>query len=256
MTGPDGIALTGISKTFRGRGKTVEALRDVTLSCPPGSFTAIIGPSGCGKSTVMRIALGLETADGGVVRIDGESPKTATRAGLTGVAFQDAALLPWRSVRRNIEVPLQIIGQKLRDHAEQVQAMIELVGLKGFENSLPGELSGGMRQRVAIARALVTHPRVLFMDEPFGALDQILRRQMNVELQRVWSETGSTALLVTHGVDEAVFLADRVVVMHGGPGRIVETISVPFERPRKPELFSDNAFHRLNDRIVEILHGG
>ena len=145
---------------------------------------------------------------------------------------------------------------RIADHAERVQGMIELVGLKGFENALPGELSGGMRQRVAIARALVTHPQVLFMDEPFGALDQILRRQMNVELQRIWTETGSTALLVTHGIDEAVFLADRVVVMHANPGRIVEVIDVPFERPREPPLFSDPAFHKVCDHIAEVLHGG
>ena len=156
MTAPDGISLTGVGKTFRGRGKTVEALRDLTLSCPPGSFTAIIGPSGCGKSTVMRIALGLETADAGEVLIEGDTPAAATRAGLTGVAFQDAALLPWRTVRRNVEIPLEVLGQRPRDHREQVHALIELVGLKGFENSLPGELSGGMRQRVSIARALVS----------------------------------------------------------------------------------------------------
>lgn len=254
MTQPDGISLDGVSKTFAGRGRVVEALRDVTLSCPPGSFTAIIGPSGCGKSTVMRIALGLESADRGAVRVAGEPPLEAARDGVTGVAFQDAALLPWRSVRRNIEVPLEVLGRK--PDAAHVQAMIELVGLKGYENSLPGELSGGMRQRVAIARALVTHPQVLFMDEPFGALDQILRRQMNVELQRIWAETGSTALLVTHGIDEAVFLADRVVVMHAAPGRIVDVIDVPFDRPRKPPLFSDPAFHKVCDHVAEVLHGG
>ena len=255
MNNPDGISLSGVYKTFEGRGKTVEALHDVTLNCPPASFTAVIGPSGCGKSTALRIALGLETADKGEVLINGEAPIIAAKSGKTGVAFQDSALLPWRSVRRNIEVPLEVIGLNRKAHASQVQAMIELVGLKGFENSLPGELSGGMRQRVAIARALVTEPTVLFMDEPFGALDQILRRQMNVELQRVWQETESTALLVTHGIDEAIFLADRVAVMHGNPGRIVEIIDVPFARPRHPDLFSDPAFHALTDRIASVLHG-
>lgn len=256
MAAPDGIALSGVCKTFSGRGKVVEALRDVSLSCPEGSFTAIIGPSGCGKSTVMRIALGLESADAGTVRIAGQASLDAARAGVTGVAFQDAALLPWRSVRRNVEVPLEVLRRSRSQAASHVQDMIELVGLKGYENALPGELSGGMRQRVAIARALVTHPQVLFMDEPFGALDQILRRQMNVELQRIWAETGSTALLVTHGIDEAVFLADRVVVMHAGPGRIVDVIEVPFERPRKTALFSDPEFHHVCDHIAEVLHGG
>jgi len=255
MSSPDGISLAAVRKTFHGRGKTVEALRDITLDCPPGSFTALIGPSGCGKSTVLRIALGLESPDGGAVRIAGKEPAMATKSGITGVVFQDAALLPWRTVKRNVEVPLEVLGRRRADHRARVEAMIALVGLAGFENALPGELSGGMRQRVAIARALVTQPQVLFMDEPFGALDQILRRQMNVELQRIWSETGSTAILVTHGIDEAVFLADRVAVMHGGPGRIVETIDVPFARPRGPGLFAETAFHKLNDRVAEALHG-
>jgi NitT/TauT family transport system ATP-binding protein len=256
MAAPDGIALSGIGKTFAGRGKVVEALRDLSLSCPAGSFTAIIGPSGCGKSTVMRIALGLEAPDRGTVAIAGQPPLQAARAGVTGVAFQDAALLPWRTVRRNVEVPLEVLGRPRAAAAGHVDHLIGLVGLKGFENALPGELSGGMRQRVAIARALVTNPQVLFMDEPFGALDQILRRQMNLELQRIWAETGATALLVTHGIDEAVFLADRVVVMHAAPGRIVEVIDVPFARPRQPALFSDPAFHRICDHIAEVLHGG
>jgi NitT/TauT family transport system ATP-binding protein len=255
MPTPDGISLSGVYKTFEGRGKTVEALHDVTLHCPPASFTAVIGPSGCGKSTALRVALGLETADAGEVLINGEAPIKAAKSGKTGIAFQNSALLPWRSVRRNVEVPLEVIGLNRKAHATRVQAMIDLVGLNGFENSLPSELSGGMRQRVAIARALVTEPSVLFMDEPFGALDQILRRQMNVELQRVWQETGSTALLVTHGIDEAIFLADRVAVMHANPGRIVEIIDVPFARPRHPDLFSDPGFHALTDRIASVLHG-
>lgn len=256
MGTPDGISLTGVNKTFVGRGKTVEALRDLSLSCPAGSFTALIGPSGCGKSTALRIALGLEQADSGRALIDGKSPQQAAQAGVTGTAFQDAALLPWRSVQRNIELPLQVLKRKLAGEPDLVHHLIQLVGLKGYEQSLPGELSGGMRQRVAIARALVTKPSVLFLDEPFGALDQILRRQMNLELQRIWAETGSTALLVTHGIDEAAFLADRVAVMHANPGRIVEIIDVPFERPRSPDLFASTDFHKLNDTIARVLHGG
>jgi NitT/TauT family transport system ATP-binding protein len=254
-TTPAGIALTAIGKTYRGRGKDVEALRDVTLDCAQGSFTALIGPSGCGKSTALRILLGLEAADTGQVRIAGQSPHQAASAGITGVAFQDSALLPWRNVASNIALPLEVLGRRVSEYRDDITRLIALVGLKGYENALPGELSGGMRQRVAIARALVTRPQVLFMDEPFGALDQILRRQMNIELQRIWAETGATTLLVTHGIDEAVFLADRVVVMQAAPGRIAEVIDIPFARPRGPDLFGQPEFHALCDHVAQVLHG-
>ncbi|MCB1359659.1 MAG: ABC transporter ATP-binding protein [Rhodobacter sp.] len=256
MSSPAGITLDHLCKTFRARGKAVEALRDVSLDCPPGSFTALIGPSGCGKSTVLRTALGLETLDSGTVRMADMGPEKATRAGLTGVAFQDAALLPWRTVAQNVALPLEVLGRAVGPEQGRIRELIDLVGLKGRENALPGELSGGMRQRVAIARSLVTEPRILFLDEPFGALDQILRRQMNIELQRIWAETGVTTLLVTHGIDEAVFLADRVAVMQAAPGRIVDVIDVPFARPREPALFSDDRFHHLCDQIAGALHGG
>ncbi len=250
-----GISLSGVSKTYRGRGKEVQALKDMTLDCPPGSFSALIGPSGCGKSTAMRIALGLEDHDQGEVRIAGQPPATATADGVTGVAFQDAALLPWRSVARNVALPLEVLGRDPARYAHEITKLIDLVGLRGYENALPGELSGGMRQRVSIARSLITSPEVLFMDEPFGALDQIRRRQMNLELQRIWSETKSTALLVTHGIDEAVFLADYVVVMHANPGRVVDIVEIPFARPRRAELYSEPEFHALTDKIAKVLHG-
>lgn len=253
---PAGISLTAIGKTYRGRGKEVEALRDVSLNCDQGSFTALIGPSGCGKSTVLRILLGLEPADSGTVQIDGRTPREAAAAGLTGIAFQDSALLPWRSVSGNIALPLEVLGRSVATYKDQIDRLITLVGLKDYEQALPGELSGGMRQRVAIARALVTRPQVLFMDEPFGALDQILRRQMNIELQRIWADTRATTLLVTHGIDEAVFLADRVAVMHAAPGRIAEIIDIPFARPRGPELFGKPEFHALCDHVARVLHGG
>ena len=255
MNAPAGITLSGLNKTFTGHGRAVEALRDVSLECPPGSFTALIGPSGCGKSTILRAALGLEPLDSGTVQIGGQPPQTATRAGITGVAFQDAALLPWRTVAQNVALPLEVLGRPVGPAQGRIRDLIALVGLKGRETALPGELSGGMRQRVAIARALVTEPRVLFLDEPFGALDQILRRQMNVELQRIWLETGVTTLLVTHGIDEAVFLADRVAIMQATPGRIVEVLDSPFARPRQPVLFSDPDFHHLCDHIAGVLHG-
>jgi NitT/TauT family transport system ATP-binding protein len=255
MTDPSGIRLEDVSRSFEGRGATVQALDRVSLDCPTGSFTALIGPSGCGKSTMLRIALGLDSADGGRVSLAGLAPLQAARAGMTGVAFQDAALMPWRSVEDNIALPLDVLGISRREKAEKIAGLIGLVGLTGFEKALPGELSGGMRQRVAIARSLVTDPKVLFLDEPFGALDQILRRQMNIELQRIWLESRATTLLVTHGIDEAVFLADRVVVMQSRPGRISRIIDIPFARPRAPAIFADAAFHRLEDEIAGALDG-
>jgi NitT/TauT family transport system ATP-binding protein len=255
MTAVSGIRLDDVSRSFQGRDATVQALDHVSLECPAGSFTALIGPSGCGKSTMLRIALGLDAPDQGSVSVTGLPPAEAARAGVTGVAFQDAALMPWRTVEDNIALPLDVLGIARRDKAEKIASLIRLVGLAGFEKALPGELSGGMRQRVAIARSLVTDPKVLFLDEPFGALDQILRRQMNIELQRVWMESRATTLLVTHGIDEAVFLADRVVVMQSRPGRISRIIDIPIERPRRPDIFTTAEFHRLEDEIAGALDG-
>jgi NitT/TauT family transport system ATP-binding protein len=250
-----GIRLDGVSRTFTARGQTTEALRSVSLDCAPGSFTALIGPSGCGKSTILRLCLGLDTPDAGTLAVDGLTPAEATRKGVTGVAFQDAALLPWRSVENNIALPLDVLGLDVGKHRGRIAELIALVGLTGFEKALPAELSGGMRQRVAIARSLVTTPRVLFLDEPFGALDQILRKQMNIELQRIWMETQATTLLVTHGIDEAVFLADRVVVMASRPGRIAKIIEIDLPRPRDPKLFNEEHFHALERQVSEALDG-
>jgi NitT/TauT family transport system ATP-binding protein len=246
------LSFSNVSKFYRFQGGYLNALAGIELTCVDGSFTALIGPSGCGKSTLLRLALGLEEPDSGMIRIGDLKPAAASRQGITGVAFQDSALLFWRSVEQNIALPLEILGRS-RDKT-YIRHLIRLVGLEGFEKALPSQLSGGMRQRAAIARALVSDPGILFLDEPFGALDQILRRQMNLELQRIWMESGSTTFLVTHGIDEAVFLADQIVIMKGKPGRILETIAVPFSRPRPAELFSAPAFHALVDRISLILH--
>lgn len=252
----DDIRVTGVSRTFDlGHGR-VRALQDVSLPCEAGSFTALIGPSGCGKSTLLRIIAGLERPDEGSVLIGGTVPAQKCRMGALGVAFQDPALLPWRSVRQNVELPLQVLRRPVPDLRARINGLIELVGLKGFEDARPGQLSGGMRQRVAIARTLVTEPSVLLMDEPFGALDQILRRSMNIELQRIWLQHRPTTVLVTHGIDEAVFLADRIVVMQRDPGRIAQVVEVPFGRPRGPELFSAPAFHELEDRVGAALYAG
>jgi NitT/TauT family transport system ATP-binding protein len=251
----DDLSLSGVTRTFAVGKTQVFALRDVSLRCEAGSFTALIGPSGCGKSTLLRIIAGLERPDAGIALIGGETPLQKCRTGALGVAFQDSALLPWRTVRQNIALPLQILRRHTHDARDKIERLIDLVGLKGFENARPGQLSGGMRQRVAIARTLVTDPSVLLMDEPFGALDQILRRSMNIELQRIWMESRATTLLVTHGIDEALFLADRVVVMHRNPGRIAKIVDIPFPRPRLPELFSAPEFHRLEDEVAAHLFG-
>jgi NitT/TauT family transport system ATP-binding protein len=252
-TATGSLRLDDVSRSFVLKGEPVPALEHVSVDVPMGSFTAIIGPSGCGKSTLLRILGGLDEPDTGTVLLAGESPGALRRAGRIGVAFQDPALLPWRSVRRNVALPFQVLRRKVDRDA--VDRLVSLVGLDGYADAVPEQLSGGMRQRVAIARALVTEPDVLLLDEPFGSLDEILRRQMNLELQRIWSTRRPTAVLVTHAIDEAVLLADQVVVMGTRPGRIVEVVDVPFARPRTPELTKSREFHDLADRLSDLLFG-
>jgi NitT/TauT family transport system ATP-binding protein len=250
------IRIDQVSMVFYGRGEPVIALDKVDMHVPAGQFAAIIGPSGCGKSTLLRLVADVMQPFAGTITLGGESPATARHAHSLGFVFQAPTLLPWRSVTQNIELPLDVVGRKSAKRSARTTAeLIELVGLRGFEQALPHMLSGGMQQRVAIARALMLTPDILLLDEPFGALDEITRQRMNLELLRIWSESGTSALLVTHSIAEAVFMSDRVYVMSARPGRISSIVDIPLERPRRLEMMRTQAFFDCVNRVRDGLFG-
>jgi NitT/TauT family transport system ATP-binding protein len=250
----DKLLISGLGKTFRSeRGVTV-ALEGVDLAIGENEFVALVGTSGCGKSTLLSIAAGLDSQDEGSIAIDGE-PIVAP--GLDrGVVFQSYTLLPWLTTLENVEFALKAAGKTAREAREIAQAHLELVGLQGFEKAFPSELSGGMKQRVAIARALSYRPKMLLMDEPFGALDEITRDRMNEELLRIWAKTRKTVIFVTHSIDEAVLLSTRIVVMSARPGRIVDVIDSPLPAERTLETRETPAALELAHRVRLGLKAG
>ncbi|MBL6454824.1 ABC transporter ATP-binding protein [Belnapia sp. T6] len=244
------IRLDRVRKSFG----SVEALRDVSLEVAAGEFVAIVGASGCGKSTLLRLIAGLVQPTAGHVVLDGRAV-TEPRAE-TAMVFQAATLLPWADVLRNVTFPLRLMRRAGGDTEARARALLATAGLAGFEHRLPRELSGGMQQRVAICRALLQDPRVLLMDEPFGALDALTREEMSLELLRIWQGREMAVVFVTHSIPEAVLLADRVVVMSPRPGRIAEIIPVELPRPRGFEQEGSPAFQAAAQRIRALIYGG
>jgi NitT/TauT family transport system ATP-binding protein len=236
----EAIAVQELSKLYPTRDGSVHALQQISFSVSEGEFVAVVGPSGCGKSTLLKILAGILPASKGEARLRG-TPITGPRRDI-GVVFQSPVLLPWRSILDNVLLPIDVQRLGRDGHLKVAMDLLSLVGLEGFERRYPWELSGGMQQRVAITRALIHDPAMLLMDEPFGALDAMTREQMNLELQRIWLERKKTVLFITHSIPEAVFLADRVLVMTPRPGRIMDDVQVKIPRPRPLEVMNFSEF--------------
>jgi NitT/TauT family transport system ATP-binding protein len=250
------IAARDLGLTFDTADGAVRALTDVNLAIGRGEFVSFIGPSGCGKTTFLRCVAALEQPTEGVLTVNGMAPDEARKARAYGYVFQAAGLYPWRTIAGNVQLPLEIMGYSRTDQQDRVRKVLELVELSGFGNKYPWQLSGGMQQRASIARALAFDADILLMDEPFGALDEIVRDRLNEELLKLWNATGKTILFVTHSIPEAVYLSTKIVVMSPRPGRITDVIDSPLPRERPLDIRDSREFLEVAHRVREGLRAG
>jgi NitT/TauT family transport system ATP-binding protein len=248
------VSARGVCMSYAVKGVPVAALDDFWLDLRPGEFVTLIGPSGCGKSTFLRIVADLVHPTSGEVEVAGLTPAEARRQRAYSFVFQNPTLFPWLTLDENVQFALSIVGSRPSERRQAASALIDLVGLSGFEQALPRQLSGGMRQRASIARALTLNPQLLLMDEPFGALDEITRERLNLELLGILSRSGAAVLFVTHSIDEAVILSDRIVVMSARPGRVLEMIQVDLARPRERRTRFLAEFVEASIRVRKALH--
>ena len=254
--GPLALDARGVSLTFQTNDGEVQALANVNLQVGEGDFVSFIGPSGCGKTTLLRVIADLERPTAGTILVNGVSPGEARLQRHYGYIFQAPALYPWRTIERNVMLPLEIMGFDAKERRARMEKYLKLVNLSGFERKFPWQLSGGMQQRASIARALSFDPALLLMDEPFGALDEIVRDHLNEQLLRLWNQTGKTVMFVTHSIPEAVFLSSKIVVMSPRPGRIIDVIACDFPRDRTLEIRETPEFLKIAQRVRAGLRSG
>jgi len=248
------VEMTAVGMTFNAAtANATVALKAIDLTIAPGEFVSLIGPSGCGKSTLLRLIGDLLTPTGGEIQVAGKTARQARLDQEYGMVFQAPVLLEWRTIIKNVMLPMELRGVGRREQRERAQQLLEMVELKGFEKHYPWQLSGGMQQRAAIARAMATHPKLLLMDEPFGALDEMTRERMNLELHRIWKQTGTTVLFVTHSIAEAVFLSTRIVVMSARPGEILHITEVTLPQDRAITTREHPNFFALETEVREWL---
>ena len=255
-TRPSVVEIADLSLSFQTADGPVHALSDIGLTVGHGDFVSFIGPSGCGKTTLLRVIADLEAPTAGRITVNNVSPAAARLSRAYGYVFQAPALYPWRSVQRNVTLPLEIMGMSAAERGERAARYLDMVNLGGFENKYPWQLSGGMQQRVSIARALSFEPDLLLMDEPFGALDEITRDHLNEQLLRLWEKTQKTVVFVTHSIPEAVFLSSRIVVMSPRPGRIIDIIDCDLPPDRTLDVRETPQFLALAHRVREGLRSG